>query len=138
VISSQYILDIFDLLFDDHQEESLLRNQVPYLTQTYTDHTGVGAFIHFAADNEIEKFRLNTNAGLLDIYGNSIDRIDGLEIRNSSLSILADATVHLKEGIIDSIEIFNKGGGDYVSREPEHYELNQMWLDEGKRRNINR
>jgi hypothetical protein len=137
VINSKYILDIFDIAFDDHPSSDLLRKQIPYLTLTNIDHTGIGAFIHFQADNQINQFRLDTTmATNYDIEGNTTEMVDGIEIRNPKLSILADAIIHLKNGIIDHLEIWNKCGEDYVLTEPEHYELHQIWLDDNKRRTI--
>ena len=103
----------------------------------YVDHTGVGAFIHFQPDNQIQQFRLDTTyAKDYDMEGNPIDIVDGIEIRNPELLILADAIIHLKNGIIDHLEIWNKCGEDYVQTEPEHYELYQMWIDDNKQRTI--
>src|SRR5947207_14585359 len=97
MIQSQYILDIFDLAFDDHVSSDLLRQQVQFLSLAYEEHTGVGLFVHFTADSRIEQYRLNTsNSVNFDIQGNPTERIDGVEIRNPELHILADATVHLK------------------------------------------
>ena len=137
MIKSQYILDILDLAFDDHSESDLLRNQVPFLTVTDIDHTGIGAFVHFSSDDQIQQFKLDTsNATNFDIEGNPTSMVDGVEIKNSDLLILADATIHLKNGIIDHLEIWNKCGEDYVLTDPEHYQLDQMWLDKNKRRTI--
>jgi hypothetical protein len=137
LINSQYILDIFDLAFDDHSESELLRKQIPFLTMIDIDHTGIGAFIHFFSDNQIQQFKLDTsNATNFDIEGNPTSMLDGIEIKNENLSILADAIIWLKNGLIDHLEIFNKCGEDYVLTEPEHYQLDQVWLDNNKRRKI--
>ncbi len=137
MINSQYILDIFDLAFDDHPESELLKKQVPFLSMTYIDHTGIGAFIHFSSDNQIQQFRLDTsNPTNFDIEGKPTSMVDGIEIKNPDLSILADAMIWLKNGLIDHLEIFNKCGDDYVLTEPEHYQLDQLWLDNNKRRTI--
>ena len=137
MIKSQYILDILDLAFDDHSESSLLRNQIQFLTINKIDHTGIGAFIHFSSDNRIQQFKLDTsNVTNFDIHGNSIDIIDGIEIINSELSILADAIIHLKNGIIDHLEIWNKSGINYVTEDPEHYQIDQVWLKKNKKRTI--
>ncbi len=139
MINSQYILDILDLAFDDHAESELLRKQVPFLTITDTDHTGIGAFIHFSTADQIQQFKLDTsNATNFDIEGNPTSMVDGIEIKNSELSILADAIIHLKNGIIDHLEIWNKCGKDYVKTDPEHYQLDQIWLDKNKRRTISK
>lgn len=137
MINSQYILDILDLVFDDHSERDLLRKQVSFLTVTDIDYTGIGAFVNFSADDQIQQFKLDTsNATTFDIEGNPTSMVDGVEIKNSDLLILADAIVHLKNGIIDHLEIWNKCGEDYVPTDPEHYQLDQMWLDKNKRRTI--
>lgn len=137
MIKSQYILDIFNLAFDDHPESDLLREQIPFLTLTDTEHTGIGAFIHFSKDPAIVQFRLNTsNAINFDTEGIPTELLDGIEIRNPELSLLADAMVWLKNGFIDHLEIFNKCGEDYFQEEPEHYHLEQMWLKDKKGRTI--
>jgi hypothetical protein len=129
MIKSQYILDILDLAFDDHSASDLLRKQVLFISVTNTEHTGSGAFIHFQPDHQIQQFKLDTtNATNFDIEGNAIVMIFRIEIRNTELSILADAIVHLKNGVIDHLEIWNKCGEEYVQTEPEHYELYQTWL----------
>jgi hypothetical protein len=137
MINSQYILDIFDIAFDDHSASDLLRKQIPYLKIRDKEHTGIGVFIYFSSDNLIQQFKLDTsNATNFDINGNPTDIVDGVEITSPDHSILADATVHLKCGIIDSLEIWNKCGKDYLQTDPEHYQLGQMWLDENKKRTI--
>jgi hypothetical protein len=137
MIQSQYILDIFELAVDDHPFSELLRNQISLLTLRETDHTGIGAFIYFTADNEIERFRLDTsNSKSFDIEGNPVEMLSGVEIKNPDLLILAEATVHLKKGLIDHLEIWNKCGEDYVKTQPEHYELEQLWLDSIRKRKI--
>lgn len=137
MINSQYILDIFDIAFDDHSESDLLRKQVPYLTIRDNEHTGIGVYIYFSADTLIQQFKLDTsNAKYFDINGNATDIVDGVEIISPDHSILADATVHLKCGIIDCLEIWNKCGKDYLQTDPKHYQLRQMWLDDINKRTI--
>lgn len=137
MIRSQYILDIFDLAFDERAESDLLRNQVPFLTINDINHTGIGVFVHFSSDDQIQQFKIDTsNATDFDVDGNPTSVVNGVEIRNPDLLILADATIHLKNGIIDQLEIWNKCGEDYVLSEPAHYQLDQIWLDKSKRRTI--
>ncbi|MFN8306130.1 MAG: hypothetical protein U0T79_05115 [Ferruginibacter sp.] len=137
MIKSQYILDILDLAIDNLPERDLLRNQIALLAITDINHTGVGVFINFSPEEEIQKFKIDTsNSRTFDTDGNAIALLDGVEIRNAELSILADAIVHLKNGIIDHLEIWNKSGADYVLTEPEHYQLEQMWLEATMRRRI--
>lgn len=139
MINSQYILDILDLSFDNHSESDLLRKQVPFLNITDIAHTGIGAYFHFSADDQIQQFKLDTsNATNFDIEGNPTSMVNGVEIENADLFILADTIIHLKNGIIDHLEIWNKCGENYVLSDPEHYQLDQVWLNKHKRRTIMR
>ena len=49
-----------------------------------------------------------------------------IELVNKELDILADITIHLKDGIIDHIEIWNKTGVDYPLEELLTYELRSI------------
>lgn len=126
MIQSTLILNILDLTFDGYEYAELLRKQIPFLTEGEKEYTGTGLFIDFIAEEGIYKYR---------ITGNDNERINGVEIRNEELNILADADVCLKNGIIEYIEIWNKLDV-YPSIEPEHYELHQAWLAPEKRRII--
>lgn len=137
MIESQYILDILDLAIDDHSQSDLLRKQISFLTVSDIDHTGIGAFIYFSADDQIQQFKLDTsNERNFDVEGNPTDIIEGIEIKNPDVAILADAIIHLKNGMIDHLEIWNKSGEEYVQKEPEHYHIEQKSLDTNKKRTI--
>lgn len=137
MIQSQFILDIFDLVFDDLEVGKSLRNQVVFLNENSREHTGVGLFINFSAENGIEEYKVsNDKAKNFDIYGNPTEMINGVEIKNEKLKILADTTVHLTNGIIESLEIWNKNGEEYPKSDPTQYELIQLWLEPENRRNI--
>jgi hypothetical protein len=137
VIKSKFILDIFDLLFDDHKATDLLTKQIDFLTEGEIEHTGVGLFINFNSDKTIQAYKVDRNL-LVDESDdpNLLEMIDGVEIKNDSQNILADAIVHLKNGVIDSLEIWNKGGDNYPLIEPEHYEMTQTWRDVSKNKII--
>lgn len=137
MIHSKLILDIFDLVLDDHKSEDLIRKQIQFLSISQLKHTGIGLFINFVADTQVEQYKdTSERGGYIDIDGNPFERIDGVEIRNAELDILADASLYLTNGIIDCLEIWNKIGDSYPTTEPDRYELHQMWLEEGKRRSI--
>ncbi len=139
MIQSKLILDIFDLIFDEIESEDLLRQQIQFLSEKSYEHTGIGMYVYFLADKEIEKYKIPTEkATNFDILGNPTEMINGVELSNEELNILADTTVHLKNGIIDCIEIWNKNGEDYPRDEPVCYELTQSWLEIPKRRRIKR
>ncbi len=78
-----------------------------------------------ATDNMEMREALSLYAEYLnkDIDGNPIERIDGLELINESQNILADISVHLTNGIIDCVEIWNKNGENYPKNEPNKYQL---------------
>jgi len=134
---SKYILDIFDLTFQGLSSGDLLTKQIPFLSQGDNKHTGIGLYIYFVAKKEIQQYKVTaSNTSTFDANGNVTEMLNGVEIRNSQLNILADATVHLKGGIIDNLEIWNKNGHDYPQTEPKNYELHQTWLDLQKRRTI--
>lgn len=137
MIDSVFIKDVLDLTFDDFRAGDLLRKQIPFLVEGERQHTGIGIFIHFKYDNKIEKYKIDSESvTCFDSYGKQFERLNGVEIRNESLSILADTYVILRDGLIDHIEIFNKSGDDYPLTDPEHYELHQMWLVSSERRTI--
>ena len=58
MIESKYILDIFELTFDDHKASELLRKQINHLTVSDTELTDVGLFINFSADKGINDFKI--------------------------------------------------------------------------------
>jgi len=123
MLTSRYLLDILDLAFDDHPAGSLLRQQVAHLTLLRTEHTGIGAFFYVEADRPIPHLAIPG-----DTTGASTEMLEGVEIRASELSLLADATIHVQDGLIHHVEIWNKVGTDYPRTDPEHYALHQMWL----------
>ncbi|REG97959.1 hypothetical protein [Flavobacterium aquicola] len=116
MISSKFIIDILDLILDDEKEAKLLRNQIGFLTVTEIEHTGIGLFINFENELKKECFKVDKNL-----------TFDGVEIKNEELNILADAILHVKDGIIYQLEIFNKNGSDYPKDEIETYTLTQNW-----------
>ena len=136
MIESIFIKDILDLTCEDFSAGDLLRHQIPLLVESDREHTNSGVFVHFVSDNEIENYKIDTDKlTTFDIYGNPFEILARVEIRNESLSIQADAYVHLTNGIIDYLEIWN-GPGDYPLTDPQHYQLHQKWLNPTKRRTI--
>ncbi len=137
MIQSKYILDILDLILDEVEFEDKLRQQIPFLSEREKEHTGVGLYVHFNSDKEIAKYKIPTDSAQnIDIEGNPTEMITGVEIKNEKLNILADATVHLRNGLIDNVEIWNKTAANYPIEEPSTYEMTQAWLDPPKKRTI--
>lgn len=139
MIVSQILLDTFDLIFDGLKSKHLLQKQIQYLNIRETRYTGVGLFVNFIHDEEIFVYKSEfENFSNIHANGDVWERIDGLEFKNEALDILADISVHLKNGIINYWEIFVKNGNDYPETGLEHYEMYQSWVDESKRRTIKR
>ncbi|MBC6491547.1 hypothetical protein ACFSQD_19565 [Flavihumibacter stibioxidans] len=137
MIQSKYILDILDLTFDGLDFEDSLRKQIPFLSEKHEEHTGIGLIIDFLVEPGIELYRSSADkAQNLDTQGNRTEMLNGVEIKNEELKVLADATVHLTNGIIDCVEILNKNGEMYPLKELQEYELTQLWLDITQRRSI--
>ena len=89
------------------------------------------------ADKNINDYKIPTiNNSNKNVDGNPIERIDGLELINESQNILADISVHLTNGIIDCVEIWNKNGENYPKNEPNKYQLIQNWIVPEKRKTI--
>jgi hypothetical protein len=131
---SQFIHDILDLALDEYPSGNLLRKQIPLLRVIEQAHTGSGIFIYFSADPEITQYQLQSLGDYHEISSSdSTEMIDGVEIRIPVLGILADAVIHLKNGFISHLEIWNKCGEEYPVKEPEQYELHQIWNIENRR-----
>ncbi len=140
MITSQLILDTFDLIFDGQESKDLLDKQVNYLSVGKVDHTGVGLFIYFTKDENIYSYKIidDSDSNAIDNRGINAP-LFGIELKNEELNILADVIVHIKDGIIDYFEIFQKYHPSYPLTEPEHYEIYHDWLlDKSKRRIITR
>jgi hypothetical protein len=129
MIASILVNDILDLVLDDVEDSDKYRQQIAYLTIGDVEHTGVGLYLFFTKNDEINKYKAQNMERL---------RLEGVELINESLGILADTIVYIENGLIDCIEIWNKSGNDYPQHEPINYQLKQMWLDNPKRRIIER
>ena len=136
MISSKYILDIFDLLFDDINIGKTLRQQIPYLTDTEYEYTGVGVFIYFSHDIDINKYQIqsnNSNSKVLLVADDT--NISGVTIKDDKNNVYADATVFIKDGYINYLEIWNKIG-DYPKKDLETYIMKQEWTSSSSRQII--
>jgi len=58
-------------------------------------------------------------------FGEYAHRLEKFELVNAHEKVLADLTVHFSEGLIESLEIWNKLG-DYPTMELTTYELKRM------------
>ena len=116
MISSKLVIDILHLILDDDEVENSFREQIDFLIESSKENTGIGLFINFENELRDKYFKIGKNL----IF-------DGVEIKDDELNILADIILHIKDGIIDQLEIFNKNGEKYPEQDIEHYILKQNW-----------
>lgn len=123
MIESQFVLDILDLLLDDHEEANLVKQQLEYLSISEYKYTnGGGCFITFSHTECISRYRSKAER-----------MFNGVKIESDELEIGADATLYLDEnGIIDYLEIWSFDG-NYPTTELKTYTLNQAWINSPQR-----
>ena len=122
MIESKFTLDILDLILDDEAEAKSLREQIDFLTETEIEYTGIVMFIYFENVFIYEEPSNHRNS----VY-------NGVELINEKQNVLADVILHVENGLIKSIEIFNKNGEDYPSGKLESYILRQIWISSKNR-----
>lgn len=121
MIKSELVLNIIELTVEGEKFEDILFEQIRHLTEKEEKHTGVGLYVSFNYEPEIEKYRL-TESQLIELFGEYAHRLENFELINSDLNVMADTTVHFANGLIECLEIWNKLG-DYPKEELVTYEL---------------
>ena len=116
MLKSKFITNILELLLDGDEEGIKAKSQIEFVIESDYKYTGNGVFIEFEHKNGIEKYRFKEDKLILD----------GVEIKSSELENGADCTLFFSNGIIDYLEIWNKGG-TYPNEELKEYELLQTW-----------
>jgi len=99
MLKSELISDILELTVEGEKFEDLLFQQIDHLIIKEEEHTGVGLYVHFRYDKEIEKYRLS-DSQLDELFGNFNHQIENFELISSDMEILADTTVHLTDGLM--------------------------------------
>lgn len=115
MIDSPFIKDLLDLLLEDIEEETVLREQMKFLHEGEHEHTGSGLFIGFTPGDEALKHRSKEDYVL-----------HGVKIKLPGLVHEADASLFIYEGLIDYIEL-TAHGQDYPGSEPTVYTLTQQF-----------
>ena len=105
-----------DLLLDGEEDAVRLKAQLPYLTDSEYEYTGVGLFVSFEQNKGIEPTILENERTILN----------GVEITSTELEIGADATLFVFNGLIDYLEIWSYSG-NYPANELSNYCLKQIW-----------
>lgn len=152
-------MDILNLAFDDNEAGDKLRKQIPFLTVYDIEHTGIGLYADIKHDSGIEEFRVELDPPQIPEPKASIikrllkkfrekskpkvippktgsARLNEIRIENEAKGIRAEATVHIEEGLIVCIEIYNFIGEDYPLTEPDTYTIFQNWLPDDQRMTI--
>jgi hypothetical protein len=125
MIDSELIIDILDFTLESEECVEQLTNQMEFLSIKEEEYTETGLFVHFNHAEGIEKFRIETDGKNLNVDGKSTYRIEKLELINKHINIQADTCVHLTDGLIDCVEIWNKVGS-YPKAELVTYELKRL------------
>lgn len=121
MVKSQFILDILTLLLDGEDSKFLIP-QLDYISDSDYNYTnGGGCFITFSYSDDIIKYKLKDNLVL-----------NGITIESPELEAGADATLFMKDGIIDYLEIWSFDG-KYPNTELKTYKLSQVWQDSAKK-----
>lgn len=121
MIKSEFISNIVELTVEGEKFEELLFEQIRHLTEKEEEHTGVGLYVYFKYEPGIEKYRL-TESQLTELFGDFAHRLEKFNLINSEMNVLADTTVHISNGLIECLEIWNKLG-DYPKEDLVTYEL---------------
>lgn len=117
MISSQYILNILDLILDGDNGGKEARPQLAFLTDINYDYTdGAGLFVSFSHEKGINAYRLVEDKLILG----------GVTITSPELEIGADATVFFSDGLVDFLEIWSFDG-NYPDCDLTSYLVKQEW-----------
>jgi len=128
MIESKLTLDILSLFFHGEKDAEFFKKQIAHLTVSEIEYSGVGVFITFENDEKIYEYRAYSELKDIDFKNeNRLTILDGIVIKNKELNIEASAMIHIEDGIIESIEIFNYNGFEYPESELENYEISQNW-----------
>lgn len=115
-IKSKFIANVLDLLLDGDELGEQAKQQIDFLTEKNFNYTGVGLFVSFTHNEGIQSIPLK---------GETV--INGLVITSPELGAGAEASVCLKEGLIDYLEIWSYDGV-YPEQELTRYTLTQGWV----------
>lgn len=112
-----------DLLVDDDEYRLLYRPQLDYITDDKYDYAnGSGLFVTFTTDDRINTLPQNKDTNV----------IDGVTIKSIENGLVAKAILHIKNGLIDSLEIWCVTN-NYPDHDLKKYTLQQDWIGSSNR-----
>lgn len=109
MIESHLIAEIVHVTLEGELFEEALRQQVQFLEESEYEHTGNGMYVYFEMQAGIEDYRL-TYDQRVKLFGANNPELTKFELINEPMKVHADVTVHLTDGLIDCVEIWNKLG----------------------------
>ena len=123
MIKSKYIYDILDLLLDGDEEGISAREQLSLITENDFEYTGIGVFVNFSHDSEIENYKLPSESLILN----------GVLIETTEFPLEAEATLFFTDGKINYLEIWCHYG-EYPKQDLKKYTLTQKWKNSPAKR----
>lgn len=121
----EFIYDIIEFTVEGEVYETELFEQLEILSVKEEEHTGIGLFVYFNHSKELEKHKANYKCAEKNVDGDPIYDITKILLVNDNVKVLADTTVHITNGIIDCVEIWNKIG-PFPEGELITYELKRL------------
>jgi hypothetical protein len=121
----EFIYDIIEFTVEGEAFETELFEQLEILSVKEEEHTGIGLFVYFNHSEELENLKANYKCTEKNVDGDPIYDITKILLVNDSVKVLADTTVHITNGIIDCVEIWNKIG-PFPEGELITYELKRL------------
>ena len=115
MIESTFISDILQLLIEGNDNEARLQSQLPFLTESSREYTGIGAFVNFDHVDGIIQFKTEQDNLILN----------GVTITTQELDMEANASLFFKDGIINYLEIWCCFG-EYPHKDLTQYTLQQV------------
>ena len=116
------LYDLIDLSLEGEKGENLLREQFDVLILKEEHYTGSGVFYYFEITEEQRKFRLHEK-DRLHPYSATPSVISNLELINKELDLIADVLLHIENGLLSYLEVWNKTGSDYPKAALLSYQL---------------
>jgi hypothetical protein len=123
MIESKLTLEIITKTLQGEKYEEQITKQLEHLEEVEYEHTGSGLLIFIEYRKAAKEFWL-TDAQLYEVFGESPTELSKVELSNKELNILAETSVHFRNGIIERVEIWNTLG-DYPEEDLVTWELKE-------------
>jgi hypothetical protein len=113
MIKSKFITEIVELILKGNKDSESLMHQIPFLSESKYDYTGVGLYVDFSHSPEAAVYKIDEAQRV----------ITGIQILSEDLDASGGgAILFLKGGIISTLEIYTYTGS-YPRKELANYTL---------------